>query len=144
MVFVFGMVLTTVAEADDAADVKAAVLEFLAAMNAGDANAWGQKVHSGFSIFYYDGELLSEGFDRDGLKAAIAAGLKFNWEIRHLGVKVYGNAAVVTGYNVGTLTLPDGTSQEGSRRFSEVWIKTGSQWKQVHRHASPVLPPPVK
>lgn len=137
MVLVGGMVLTTIASADDVAD---AVLELLAAMNAGDVHAWTQKTHPERSIFFYGGELLSEGFDKNSLKAALDAGLKFDCVIRHLGVKVYGNAAVVTGYNVGTLTLPDGTSQQGSRRFSEVWIKTGGQWKQVHRHASRVLP----
>ena len=37
------MVLTSVASADDVADVKTAVLELLAAMNAGDVHAWTQK-----------------------------------------------------------------------------------------------------
>lgn len=59
------MVLTTVASADDVADVKTAVLELLAAMNAGDVHAWTQKTHPERSIFFYGGELLSEGFDKN-------------------------------------------------------------------------------
>ncbi len=37
---VVGMFLTTVAIADDADDVKAALQRYMTALNAGDANAW--------------------------------------------------------------------------------------------------------
>ena len=137
-ILLLGMASLTITAPDDEDDVRAAVLELLAAQNAGDVDAWAEKVHPEFSIFFYDGDLLSEGFDKNALKAVLDAGLKFDWEIRHLGVKVYGNTAVVTGYNAGTLTLPDGTSQQGARRFTEVWNKQGGQWMQVHRHASPM------
>jgi ketosteroid isomerase-like protein len=131
----------TSALADDATDVKAAVLESQKAMNAGNATAAAQYVHPERSIFFYGGQLLMEQFDASGLKAAFDAGLKFNWDIRHLDVKVYGDGAIVTGYNVGTITSADGTTHQGSRRFSEFWTKSGGKWLQVHRHASHVLPP---
>ncbi len=115
IVFVSGMFLATVVEADDAADVRAAVMGLNAARNEGNVDALAKYIHPERSIFYYGGALLSEGFDKNGFKAEVDAGLKFDWVISHLGVKVYGDAAIVTGYNVGTITSPDGTAQQGSR-----------------------------
>ena len=42
------------------------------------------------------------------LQANFDAGLKWSVELQDLKVDVYGDAAVVTGYLVGTVTLPDG------------------------------------
>ncbi len=135
-ILLLGMASLTMTAPDDEDDVKAAVLELLAAMNAADVEAVAKTKHSDFSVFLYDGTSLAEGFDKNTARAAMEAGLKFDWEIRRLDVKVYGNTAVVTGYNVGTVTLPDGTSLDGPRRFTEVWTKEEGQWMQVHRHAS--------
>lgn len=47
MVLSGGMVLTSIAAADDAADVKAAVLDLTAALNAGDVDTVAQVVSLG-------------------------------------------------------------------------------------------------
>ena len=70
----------------------------------------------------------------------IAQGFKYNRYIRHIDVRVYGNAAVVSGYKTGSITWPSGNKTAGNIRFSEVWIKQGGQWKTVHGHASPLEP----
>ena len=145
MVLVGGIVLTTVAAADDAADVKAAQLAHFAAFNAGDADAVAQYVLPERSHFRgIGGDLLVEGFDKNSLKASFDDGLKFNRQLRHLQVKVYGDAAVVTGYWTGTITFPDGTTRQGPMRHSAVWIKKGGQWKLAHRHNSPLIKAPNK
>ena len=131
------MFLTTVAVADDVGDVKAAVRAVDTAFNSGDADAVAEYMHPEHSRFP-DGELLFEGFNKDHLKALFAAGLKVDLDTRHLGVKIYGNTAVATGYTVGTVTLPDGTINQGTGRFSEVWIKQENEWKRVHIHSSPL------
>ena len=138
------VVLTTVATADDAADVRAAVLKLDEAVNSGDADAIAQYLHQERSLFNYNGRLLfkSVGFNKDARKAAYEAGLKVNRTWRHLDVKVYGNAAVVTGYHVGRTTRPDGSYIQGARRVSEFWTKQNGQWKRVHRHASQSEPAP--
>jgi len=51
---------------------------------------------------------------------------------KHFDVKVYGNAAVVAGYQEGSVNL---SSVQGTRRVSEFWINQG-EWKRVHRHVS--------
>ena len=137
-----GMVLTNVAAADDAADVKAAVLDVNAALNAGDVDTVAKYIHPDSNRFNLGGRLLIEGFNKDRLKTGIDDGLNFNRQIRHISVKVYGNAAVVTGYLLGSVTYPNGTISRGTRRFSEVWIKQQGKWIVVHRHDSQLEPRP--
>ncbi len=142
IVLIASLILASSAAADDVSDVKEAWVKVNAAFNAGDVDIMSQYIHAEASLFNYEGRTLSEGFDKDGFKAGFDAGLKFDWDANHLNVKVYGNAAVVTGYHVGTITLPNGDVSQGTRRFSEVWIKENGNWKQVHRHASQLEPVP--
>jgi len=140
---VVGMFLTTVAIADDMDDVKAAVRGHFAALNAGDVNAYIQYYSSETSVFAGGGLLgrvhsLEER--RNDFQAQVDAGEKRNLQLQHMEVKVYGNAAVVTGYLTGTNTAPDGTVTQTRERRTGVLIKQGGQWKEVHRHASPLFP----
>ncbi len=142
---VVGMFLTTVAIADDADDVKAAVQRYYAALNAGDAGASIQLHVAGNSSFGPDGGLL-ERFDsleeqRKNQQAGVDAGFKLNIQPRHVEVSLYGNTAVSTRYGVGSLTVPDGTTVRLNNRITTVWVKQGGQWKVVHQHISPVVLP---
>ena len=129
MVLVASMALSTKATADDAADVKAAVLRLNEASNSGDVDTMAQYLGQGRSLFNLSGRLLSvsEGYDKDAARAAFEAGRKYNRTWRHLDVKTYGDAAVVTGYHVGSNTAPNGSIFRGTRRVTEVWIKQGGQ-----------------
>jgi len=131
------LVLTTVATADDADDVKAAQLALIAALNEGDVEIIAQYLLSEHSRFPAEG-LLVEGFTKEDLKAAFNAGLKLAITARHLDVKIYGNTAIATGYIEGSITLPGGIFEEIRQRFTEVWIKQGDNWKRVHIHSSPL------
>ncbi len=131
------LVLTTVATADDADDVKAAQLALIAALNEGDVEIIAQYLLSEHSRFPAEG-LLVEGFTKEDLKAAFDAGLKLAITARHLDVKIYGNTAIATGYIEGSITLPGGIFEEIRQRFTEVWIKQGDNWKRVHIHSSPL------
>ena len=140
MILVVGLVLTTAAMAGDVDDVKAAVLAVDAAYNSGDVDAIAQYMHSEHSRFPAGG-LLTEGFDKEGLKASFDAGFKLDIAARHLDVKIYGSTAVATGYTEGTATSQDGTVNQIRGRFTEVWTKQGGNWKRVHIHSSPVTAP---
>ncbi len=98
---VVGMFLTTVAMADDVDDVKAAVRGHFVALNAGDVNAFIPYYPSESSVFA-GGRLLGRFHSleerRDGFQAGVDAGRKLNLQLQHMEVKVYGNAAVFTGY----------------------------------------------
>ena len=137
---VIGMFLTTVAMADDVDDVKAAMLDHYAARNAGDADAYVQLHSPNRSNFGAGGQLLNRSDSleeqRNSAQATIDAGVKFNVQLRHPEVEVYGNVAVVTGYLVGTITSPDGTTRPTANRRTVVLIKQGGQWKAVHGHSS--------
>ncbi len=140
---VVGMILTTVAIADDVDDVKAAVQRYIATLNADDANAYVQSRIPVYSVFAGGG--LIERFhsleeQRNGFQGRVDSGLRISRQLRHLDVKVYGNAAVVTGYMLGTNTAPDGTVIQSRQQRTGMWIEQGGQWKEVHRHSSPLLP----
>jgi len=131
---VVGMLATTVAMADDVDDVKAAVHKYITALNTGDVNAYVQSRTPEYSAFGGGG--LVERFhsleeQRSRFQGNINSGVQFNLQIRHLDVRVYGNAAIVTGYTV---------SGNNADQRTSVWIKQGGQWKQAHRHTSPLSP----
>ncbi len=140
---VIGIFATAVAMADDVDDVKAAEERYVAALNTGDVNTYVQSRMPEYSVFGGGG--LIEKFhsleeQRNGFQGLVDSGVKLSRRIRHLDVKVYGNAAVVTFYVVGTTTGPDGTTQSLSNQRTGVWIKQGGQWKEVHSHSSPLFP----
>ncbi len=143
---VVGMFLTPAALADDADDVKAAGQRFYAALNAGDAGTVIQLHVAGNTRFGLGGGLL-ETFDsledrRKSFQATVDAGVKLNIQGRHIDVRVYGNStAVATSYGVGTITQPNGTAVQFNNRITRVLVKQGGQWKQVHRHISPLRGP---
>jgi len=141
--FVIGMFLTTVAMADDVDDVKAAVESYFDAINSGNAAAMVQRRMPEYSVFA-GGGLISRSHSleeqRNNFQATVDAGQKRNLQVRHIEVKIYGNAAVVTGYLTGTNTTPDGTVNQLRQQRTGVWIKQGGQWKEVHRHSSQLFP----
>ena len=105
---VVGMFLTTVAMADDVDDVKAAVQSYFAAINAGSSAVMQYRIPER-SSFGGGGGLLSRPTSslqeqRNALEAQARAGIKRNYQITHMEVRVYGNTAVVTGYLTGTRT----------------------------------------
>ena len=143
---VVGMFLTTVAMADDADDVRAALQRYMTALNAGDASALMQLQAAESTTFGPGGALLEQSDSleerRKDRQAEFDAGLKYNLQARHIDVKVYGNStAVTTHYGVGRVTFQDGTTGQPNNRITRVWIKQGGQWKAVHQHLSPVRLP---
>ncbi len=140
---VVGMFLTTAAMADDVDDVKAAVESYFAALNSGNGAAMARYRIPEYSVFAGGGLIdrsSSTAQQRDDFQALADAGRKLNLRIQHLDVRVYGNAAVVTGYLMGTDTAPDGTVSQSRHQRTGVWIKQGGKWNEVHRHAARLFP----
>ena len=141
--FVVGMFATAVAMADDVDDVKAAVQSYFAALNSGNAAAMTRYRIPEYSVFAGGGLIdrsSSITQQRNDFQALADAGRRLVLRIQHLEVRVYGNAAVVTGYLTGTNTAPDGTVIQSRQQRTGVWIKQGGQWKEVHRHAAQLFP----
>ena len=142
--FVIGILLTTVAIADDVDDVKAAELDLMEAENDGDMDRIFRHIAPGRSVFLPNGGLLLLGGtpeDKGRRQAQSDRGFKLNLQVRHLEAEVYGETAVLTYYRVGTILAPDGTSRPVSLRVSVVRVKQAGQWKVVHRHGSTLTLP---
>lgn len=143
---VMGMFLTTTALADDADDVKAAAHQYYVALNAGDADAYGQLNAAESSIFAAGGGLLSRHLSLEARKqsfqATVDGGLKRNYnQPKHSEVRVYGNMfAIETSYTTGSSTSPSGTITRHRNRATRIWIKQDGQWKIAHQHYSPMQP----
>jgi ketosteroid isomerase-like protein len=141
--FVAGVVLMPAALADDAEDVKKAVLATYAALNNGDVEAYVRLVVPEGTLYGGNGSFLQERNNttealRANLQGMFDAGLKYDYRIRNLEVKVYGDSAVATGYVVGSRTAPDGVTRQVTLRRSMMWIRQGRAWKVVHVHSSPL------
>lgn len=137
---VVGMFLMPVVLADDVEDVKAAIRGHFDAVNSGDVTAYTPYYANQGSAFG-GGELLerlSVEQRKSDFQATVDSGLKRNLQMRNLEVQIYGNVAVATGYLVGSTTSADGTTQQTRQQRTGVLIKQGGQWKEVHRHNSPL------
>ncbi len=139
------LLLTTIALADDVDDIKAATMKHFTAFNAGDAAAHVRHHLAENTGFPPEGGLLEESASieaqRKDLQALFDAGMKPNLELQLLKVKVYGDTAVVTSYVVGTMTSPEGKTEQIKARRTAVLIKQDGEWKEAHNHTSPLTTP---
>ena len=121
---------------DDVADVKAAVLRYLAMLNAGDVGTRANCYLSEFTSFGVDGGPLAwRGFD--WRTSAPNAGQTYDLRCRDLRVYVHKDTAIATAYLVGTITRPDGASTPVAGRTSWVHLRQDGEWKIAHTHLSP-------
>ena len=135
--------LATPALADDADDVKEALLSLVAAVNAGDTDTYVQFLTPQYSDFGGNSLLRrsTSQEQRNALQASVDAGVKRNYQIRHLEARVYGDSAVVTGYLMGTRIYPDGRTVQLKYQRTAIWVKQGGKWREAHRHQSPLSLP---
>jgi ketosteroid isomerase-like protein len=122
---------------DDVADVKAAVLRYLAMLNAGDVAARANCYLSGFTSFGVDGGRLAWR-EFDWRTAGPDAGRTYDLRCRDLRVYVHKDTAIATAYLVGTITRPDGASKPVTGRSSWVHLRQDGEWKIAHTHLSPL------
>ena len=75
------------------------------------------------------------------VKAWLAnSGVKLNIQGHHGDAKVYGDAAVYTGYETVNITPPNGEGRQESNRLTVVFAKDKGEWKVVHVHISSLTP----
>jgi len=126
--------------ADDAGAVQNAVNDLYAKLDAGDAAGFSAYVPAeGFSEFNPENAALTT-LDLNYFKHAMASGAKIDLRVVDLKVRVFGSAAVTTGYRVGSITLPQGQHIESNDCLTMVWRKESGGWKLQHVHLSPRPP----
>ena len=128
------------ASAQDEEDVREAMLSYISGWNNGDASTVARYMYPGSTAFPQGSGIQSAPFDEATIQAGMDDGATYNLSFRNMEVQVYGgDTAVVTAYEAGTILTAAGVETTGPWRYSAVWIKDGNQWKQVHRHASPLI-----
>ena len=137
---ILSLILASSVIADDAATIKTMGEEAIAAYSAGDVEATAPYWLPDATAFFGGGVPLGEGFNQEEMKAQLEAGLKYDFQLRDVEVKVYGKTAVSTGYLEGTVTLPNGNVAPGPWRISFTWLQKDGQWKTAHLHVSELLP----
>ena len=147
---IFGLIyaVSAPATAGDVADIKSAMKEHFMTMNAGDATGHIAHHKAGNSSFAPDGGALTvnESLEEETaeMQADFDEGFKFNFELEDLDVTVYGDTAVVTSLQVGTVTTPDGKTEKVKNRRTAVVVRDGSDWKEVHSHISAYIEEPTE
>lgn len=139
-----GMFLMTPLIADDADDVEAAFQNLFAILRAHDSQRMAQYYMPDYTEFDRGGGLLNRTAtpeEKGKERQAIFDNVTITLQPRNVEVKVYGNAAVVTAYLVGSITPPNSETIQVQDRRTGVWVKQGGTWKEVHMHQSPVRLP---
>ncbi len=142
LLIILGLVFTasTSALADDVADIKAIMEKHFVTINAGDSAGHIAHHKAGNSSFGGEGGALAVNDSLEDetaeLQTAFDDGTKFDFKLVDLDVAVYGDTAVVTSLQTGTVTTPDGKTEKVKNRRTAVVIREGSDWKEVHSHIS--------
>ncbi len=134
-----GLLGSSLALADDAADVRATIERHYAAIHANDMDSIISHHLKDFTMFLSDGTVLWERDwkeVREGMGATVDLGTP-NVRMSNFNAQIYGNVAVATFYLVGTNTY-GGKTRNVTNRVSAVWVKDRSEWKEAHHHESPV------
>ena len=64
-------------------------------------------------------------------------GATARWTPRDVQVQLFGDAAVATFYNDGSVTYADRTVDKVPRKVTEVWVRQADgKWKEAHHHDS--------
>lgn len=120
-------------------EVRAAIVQSLAAWKAGDFQALGNFYAARTRGFMLDGGMLLSGYNPAALEAAVSAGFSFALEPHDIDIMIVGaGVAVAVAIVEGSISLPGGEVQQGSWRYSETRLKEGGVWKVVQYHFSPL------
>ncbi len=125
-------------------EVRDAVADLIAGYNSGNVEQLERRVAAQRSGFHGEGGPLRDIVDLEELRGAFKSGVRLKFEMRDLGVAVYGDTALTTGFFGGTVSRPNGrTGADGPWRASFVWNRQDGVWKLVHSHLSPPNAPLV-
>jgi uncharacterized protein (TIGR02246 family) len=99
----------------------------------GDCSGWSAMLAPDWSVIHVTGDVITREQAVEMCKAPRPG--KMTVSIQDLAVRVFGDAAVVTGRT----TASDGDeASEMVLRFTDVFIRTAGQWRVVASHATQV------
>lgn len=129
--------LAGLASADPAEDVRRLDAEIAVATWSGDAEWFEEHLADDYQLVTPSGSLRSK---RDVIRELASPGLHMEaYEPFDVIVRVYGDAAVVTGRMLQRFTLGD-IQYVNDLRYTTVYVKRKSRWLLASAHASLVSP----
>ena len=134
-IFCLGLSIQPTAAQEE--DVRAAMVESLAAWSAADFQKLGTFFSEQARGYMPGGSTLLIGFNPTTLEAAVSAGMSFDIEPQDMDIRMVGEAVAVAVATIeGVITLPGGVVQEGPWHYSETRVLEGGTWKVVQYHFS--------
>lgn len=115
--------------------VRAVLDSWLKALERGDTVALKRIIAEDYLITVSDGRILNREED---LAPIVAGKLQFlSAKTDSLRIRVFGNAAIVTGVGIYTVKMGD-KSPVIRERFTDVYIKRDGVWQPVSSHSTPL------
>jgi hypothetical protein len=115
--------------------VRAVLDSWLKALERGDTIALKRIIAEDYLITVSDGRILSRDED---LAPIVGGKLQFlSAKTDSLRIRVFGNAAIVTGVGIYNVKMGD-KSPVFRERFTDVYIKRGGVWQPVSSHSTPL------
>jgi len=126
---------------DEATQVRAAVSGLYRVLATGDATGLAAYLpKEGFSEFSPPESTLKT-LDLEYFRRAFAAGARVDLHVEQEQVRVQGGSAIVTGYRLGTITLPQGQHLDVLDCMTMVWSRENRAWMLRHVHISACAAP---
>ena len=119
-------------------EVESMVAAHWAAIGEGDLDTVNSHHTGDFTIVLADVEVpFTQGTpEYDELSGTTAS-----WQPREVHVQPLGADAAVASYLMdGSVTWPDGSVDDRTRRVTEVWVRQEGSWKEIHHHDSVFAP----
>ncbi len=143
VILVLSLVLSWQAQpaASQEAEVRQAVTETLEAWRSGDFGRFATFYHAETRGFFLDGGALLEGFNVAALEAAYNTGFRAELDLGEVSVRVRGDVATTTALLEGALTMPGGSTVEGTWRYTDTRVLEEGTWKVLQYHFSEMEAP---
>jgi hypothetical protein len=128
---------------DEVAQVQSAVAGLYRTLAAGDAAGLARYLPAeGFSEFSPPESTLKT-LDLEHFRRAFGAGVRVELHVEGEQVRIHGGSAIVTGYRLGTIILPQAQRLEIRDCMTMVWSREGKTWMLRHVHISVCAAPPL-
>lgn len=118
------------------AEVRSAITETLSSWASGDFATFTGLYDPSARGFLLDGGLLVEGIDPAALQMGYNAGIRADFEVRDLKVRMVDGVALSAAYLDGSITLPGGLVKTGTWRYTDARVREGGTWRVVQYHFS--------
>ena len=131
------VVLAGAAHADSLEEVRRLDAEISVATWSGDAVWFEENLAEDYMLITPGGSVRTK---RDVIRELATPGLRMEpYEPRDVSVRLYGDAAVVTGRMVQRFTL-GGVRYANDLRYTDVYVKRKAKWVLVSGHTSLIAP----